>query len=140
MYKRILLILIFILSVIILSISIKTYRITKKISHNPNFVTKLILPNNDNPIELVYTDYGFGLFVASKDGTLAALLGASPGASTSVQAMITVIERCFANQINSQGWQEKIKQLVPSYGESLIENATLLKQVRQRTLATLKLV
>ena len=78
--------------------------------------------------------------VASKDGTLAALLGASPGASTSVQAMITVIERCFANQINSQGWQDKIKQLVPSYGESLIENATLLKQVRQRTLTTLKLV
>ena len=70
MYKRILLILIFILSVIILSISIKTYRITKKISHNPNFVTKLILPNNDNPIELVYTDYGFGLFVASKDGSV----------------------------------------------------------------------
>jgi malate dehydrogenase (quinone) len=78
--------------------------------------------------------------VASKDGTLAALLGASPGASTSVQAMITVIERCFANQINSHNWQGKIKQLVPSYGESLIENATLLKQVRQRTLATLKLI
>jgi malate dehydrogenase (quinone) len=77
--------------------------------------------------------------VASKDGTLAALLGASPGASTSVQAMITVIERCFASQINSQGWQAKIKQLVPSYGESLIENASLLKQVRQRTLTTLKL-
>jgi malate dehydrogenase (quinone) len=77
--------------------------------------------------------------VASKDGTLAALLGASPGASTSVQAMITVVERCFANQINSQGWQDKIKQLVPSYGESLIENKNLLAQVRQRTSRVLKL-
>ena len=77
--------------------------------------------------------------VASKDGTLAALLGASPGASTSVQAMITVIERCFASKLHSQGWQEKIKQLVPSYGQSLIDDAALLKQVRNSTLTTLKL-
>ena len=35
--------------------------------------------------------------------------------------------------------QQKIKQLVPSYGESLIENADLLKTVRSRTLSTLKL-
>jgi malate dehydrogenase (quinone) len=77
--------------------------------------------------------------VAAKDGTLAALLGASPGASVSAQAMIDVLERCFAAQLNSENWQQKLKQLVPSYGESLIENADLLKQVRQRTLSTLKL-
>ena len=77
--------------------------------------------------------------VAAKDGTLAALLGASPGASVSVQAMIDVLERSFATQLNSAKWQEKIKQLIPSYGESLIENSGLLKQVRQRTLSTLKL-
>ena len=78
--------------------------------------------------------------VAAKDGTLAALLGASPGASVSVQAIITVLERCFSAQLNSADWQQKLKQLVPSYGESLIENAGLLKQVRQRTLNTLKLL
>jgi len=77
--------------------------------------------------------------VASQDGTLAALLGASPGASVSVQAMIDVLERCFANQLKTSAWQQKIKQLVPSYGESLIENANLLKIVRTRTLSTLKL-
>jgi malate dehydrogenase (quinone) len=77
--------------------------------------------------------------VASKDGTLAALLGASPGASVSVQAMIDVLERCFSAQLNSADWQRKMKQLVPSYGESLIENAGLLKLVRQRTLSTLNL-
>jgi malate dehydrogenase (quinone) len=77
--------------------------------------------------------------VASQDGTLAALLGASPGASVSVQAMIDVLERCFSAQLNSAAWQQKMKQLVPSYGESLIENAGLLNQVRQRTLATLLL-
>jgi malate dehydrogenase (quinone) len=77
--------------------------------------------------------------VASKDGTLAALLGASPGASVSVKAMIDVLERCFAQQMQSKAWQEKVKALVPSYGESLVDNAALLKQVRQRTHTTLKL-
>jgi malate dehydrogenase (quinone) len=78
--------------------------------------------------------------VASKDGTLAALLGASPGASVSVQAMIDVLERCFSTQLKTAEWQQKIKTLVPSYGESLIDDAGLLKQVRQRTLSTLKLL
>ncbi len=77
--------------------------------------------------------------VASKDGSLAALLGASPGASVSVQAMIDVLERCFAVQMQNAVWTEKMKQLVPSYGESLIENANLLKLVRKQTLNTLKL-
>jgi malate dehydrogenase (quinone) len=54
--------------------------------------------------------------------------------------MIDVLERCFSAQLNSENWQQKLKQLVPSYGESLIENAGLLKQVRQRTLTTLKLL
>ena len=53
--------------------------------------------------------------------------------------MIDVLERCFATQLNSADWQQKMKQLVPSYGESLIENADLLKTVRNRTLVTLKL-
>lgn len=78
--------------------------------------------------------------VASEDGSLAALLGASPGASVSVPAMIDVLERCFSTQLKTATWQQKMKQLVPSYGESLIENADLLKTVRNRTLNTLKLI
>jgi len=77
--------------------------------------------------------------VTSKDGTLASLLGASPGASTSVQAMIEVIERCFRSRMHSAEWKQKMKEMVPSYGESLDENVRLLHQVRKRTLATLKL-
>ena len=73
--------------------------------------------------------------VAAKDGTLAALLGASPGASTSVQAMISVLERCFAARLDTK----KLKQLVPSDAESLINDASLLKTVRQRTRQTLGL-
>jgi malate dehydrogenase (quinone) len=77
--------------------------------------------------------------VAAKDGTLAALLGASPGASVSVQAMVDVIERCFSEKVKNEQWAQKLKTLVPSYQQSLIEDANLLKQVRARTLATLKL-
>lgn len=77
--------------------------------------------------------------VASKDGTLAALLGASPGASTAVQAMINVIERCFPHQLQEKHWRERLKELIPSYGESLIENADLLNTVRSRTLSVLNL-
>ena len=74
--------------------------------------------------------------VAAKDGTLAALLGAS----VSVQAMIDVLEHCFSAQLNSADWQQKLKQLVPSYGESLVENAGLLKATIARTLKTLYLL
>jgi malate dehydrogenase (quinone) len=77
--------------------------------------------------------------VTSQDGTLASLLGASPGASTSVQTMIDVIKRCFSSSVATADWQQKLKQMIPSYGESLDENEALLHAVRDRTLATLKL-
>lgn len=78
--------------------------------------------------------------VAAKDGTIAALLGASPGASVSVLAMLQVIEQCFSHQLTDKNWATTLKTLVPSYGESLITDADLLKKVRTRTLKTLKLI
>ncbi|PKO25364.1 MAG: malate dehydrogenase (quinone) [Betaproteobacteria bacterium HGW-Betaproteobacteria-8] len=77
--------------------------------------------------------------VATSDGSLAALLGASPGASVSVQAMLDVLQRCFAGQMASTEWQGKLKALIPSYGESLVDDAALLQRVRQRTLSGLDL-
>lgn len=77
--------------------------------------------------------------VASRDGTLASLMGASPGASVSVHAMVEVIERCFKTRMKSAEWQHKMKEMMPSYGESLVENAALLREVRRRTLSVLKL-
>ena len=75
--------------------------------------------------------------VTAPDGSLAVLLGASPGASVSVQAMIDVIERCFANRLGD--WQPKLKQMIPSYGESLDDNVELLHKVREHTLDVLGL-
>jgi malate dehydrogenase (quinone) len=53
--------------------------------------------------------------------------------------MIDVIERCFSDKLESGGWKEGLKAMIPSYGESLIENADLLRTIRQDTLSTLKL-
>lgn len=77
--------------------------------------------------------------VASEDGSLAALLGASPGASVSVKAMLDVLQRCFPAQLQSRQWQDALKAIIPSYGESLIDNADLLSRVRSDTLSTLNL-
>ena len=76
--------------------------------------------------------------VASADGSMAALLGASPGASVAAQAMIEVLERCFADRL-PEDWKDRLKALVPSYGESLVENAALLERIRPQVLSTLGL-
>lgn len=77
--------------------------------------------------------------VAAADGSLAALLGASPGASIAVPAMVQVVEKCFKEQLATPEWQERMQRLIPSYGQSLIQNAELLDKVRQHTLSTLGL-
>ncbi len=77
--------------------------------------------------------------VSTADGSLAALLGASPGASTAVNTMVNVIERCFAERLITGNWETKLKQMIPSYGESLIDDPELAKRVRNYTQTTLGL-
>ncbi|MFC6668892.1 malate dehydrogenase (quinone) [Marinobacterium aestuariivivens] len=77
--------------------------------------------------------------ITARDGSLAALLGASPGASTAVNTMIGILERCFPEQMASVDWQSRMKAMVPSYGQSLVEDPVLLQQVRERTLSVLQL-
>lgn len=78
--------------------------------------------------------------VSSADGSISALLGASPGASTSVPIMIQLIERCFKNHINTAEWQQRLKQMIPSYGESLANNEALSEVTRARTSKVLGLI
>jgi malate dehydrogenase (quinone) len=77
--------------------------------------------------------------VAAGDGSLAALLGASPGASTSVSVMIDVLKKCFPVQMESEAWQTKLKEMIPSYGQKLSEDAALCRAVRERTTKLLEL-
>jgi malate dehydrogenase (quinone) len=60
--------------------------------------------------------------VASKDGSIAGLLGASPGASTAAPIMLGVLEKVFKDKVATPAWQEKLRQIVPSYGTKLNEN------------------
>ncbi|WP_166359355.1 malate:quinone oxidoreductase [Pseudomonas akapageensis] len=69
--------------------------------------------------------------VASKDGTIAALLGASPGASTAAPIMLTVLERTFQDRIKTPEWQAKLKEIVPSYGQKLNNNLELTNRIRE---------
>ncbi|WP_095147889.1 malate dehydrogenase (quinone) [Pseudomonas sp. Irchel s3a18] len=57
--------------------------------------------------------------VASEDGSIAGLLGASPGASTAAPIMLTVLEKVFKDKVATPAWQEKLRQIVPSYGTKL---------------------
>ena len=77
--------------------------------------------------------------VAAADGSLAALLGASPGASTAVTIMLEVLERCFAERLNSPSWRERLQQLLPSYGSDPVRDASVLQTMRSRSNAELGL-
>ena len=74
--------------------------------------------------------------VSSKDNTLAALLGASPGASTSVSIMLNLIEDCFPMRI---GWDRKINQMIPSYKNALHLNTELFYDVEDDVSTVLEL-
>ena len=77
--------------------------------------------------------------VSAADGSIAALLGASPGASTAVAIMLDLLKRCFPDKMKTTAWQDKIRQMVPSYGQSLVNNEILYRQSGKRTAAMLEL-
>lgn len=75
--------------------------------------------------------------ITGADGSIAALLGASPGASTAVPVMLDILAKCFPSQMPE--WEPKIKEMIPSYGLSLMENPDLLREVHKSTAQTLGL-
>jgi malate dehydrogenase (quinone) len=75
--------------------------------------------------------------VAHKDGSIAGLLGASPGASTSVAAMLDVLETCFPEKFVE--WKPAITKLVPSFGVDLSANRAAAAKSLRRTAATLRI-
>ena len=78
----------------------------------------------------------FGTEVVSHaDGTIAGLLGASPGASTAVAAMLNVLATCFPSKKSS--WGTKISALVPSYGTALATDSAAARASLKRTAAVL---
>lgn len=76
--------------------------------------------------------------VVNKDGNIASLLGASPGASTSAFAMIMVLEKCFGGKLQNE-WKEKLLEMIPAYGKKLAEYPELIKKVRDYSKEKLEL-
>lgn len=76
--------------------------------------------------------------IAGAEGSVAALLGASPGASTAVHIVMNVLEKCFPEYV--EDWEPKLKEMIPSYGKTLSDNPELVDEVLTNTSKTLGLV
>ena len=70
--------------------------------------------------------------VSSSDGSLAVLLGASPGASTAVSIMLEVLQKCWADKMSSEPWKNKLKQLLPTFGKNLRKDVSSFIAIRDR--------
>ena len=73
--------------------------------------------------------------VASEDGSMSGLLGASPGASVAVSVGLDVIKKCFPSKV--AGWTPKLREMIPSFGETLNSDAG---KARQNTAYTAKVL
>ncbi len=76
--------------------------------------------------------------VTAADGSLAAVLGASPGASVSVSIILGVLQKAFKNDVPA--WKGKIAEMIPSFGRSISDDPELCRIVREETAATLHIV
>jgi len=70
--------------------------------------------------------------VSSSDGSITALLGASPGASTAVSIMLEVLKISFADKMANEDCQNQIKKLVPSFASQQSSDRTFFEDIRQR--------
>ena len=77
--------------------------------------------------------------VSDDDGTVAALLGASPGASTAAPIMLQLLEKVFHEKMQTAAWQAKIKAVVPTYGSRLNEHPQAIEETLAHTSEVLEL-
>ena len=75
--------------------------------------------------------------INSNDGSIAGLMGASPGASIAPAAMLEVLERCFGGRMAE--WAPKLREMIPSYGQRLVKNEALFQEQWDRSQKALKL-
>ncbi len=92
---------------------------------------QVIMPDADKGGKLE-----FGTKVVA-DGSIAAVLGASPGASVAVAVVLDVLGKLYKNQMPA--WETKLREIIPSYGKSIADDAELCRRVRADTAAALHL-
>jgi malate dehydrogenase (quinone) len=76
--------------------------------------------------------------VAAEDKSLVALLGASPGASTAAFIALCVLEKCFASELTESSWLPKLREIIPTFGIDLAQDADACRKTRADTAAILK--
>lgn len=96
---------------------------------------QIIKPDGEGGGTLVF---GTEVLVA-QDKSIAALLGASPGASTAAFIAIEVLQKCFADRLTESAWLPRLKQIIPSFGIDLRTDADTCRAIRASTAATLNL-
>ena len=77
--------------------------------------------------------------IAAEDRSLVALLGASPGASTAAFIAIGVLQKCFPGELTESAWLPKLKQIIPTYGIDLRQDADACRRTRAETAPLLKI-
>jgi malate dehydrogenase (quinone) len=71
----------------------------------------------------------FGTEVLSdQDKTLSALLGASPGASVSVNIILEIVQDCFSHLLKTEAGHKRMKAMIPSYDENLTDPSMVTRQ------------
>ena len=77
--------------------------------------------------------------VAASDGSLATVLGASPGASTAVSIILQVLEKSFPQKMESAEWKARLAEMVPAYGIDLKQDRDAWAALGAKAAAQLKL-
>lgn len=110
---------------------------------NENQWTKIVAGQR---VQIIKPDNGlhgvlrFGTeLVRSSDQSLAAVLGASPGASIAASVALQVVEKCFPQNVTPAGWLPRLKEIFPAYGVDLKASPELCRDVRRETAQTLKI-
>ena len=94
-------------------------------------------------VQIIKREQGRGVLkfgtevLCSNDGSLSAVLGASPGASIAASVALQVVERCFKDRLSQ--WQERLREIFPSYGINLREDRQAVYNSRARTTKALQL-
>jgi malate dehydrogenase (quinone) len=96
---------------------------------------EVIKPDKDHEGVL---EFGTEL-IGSEDRSLVALLGASPGASTAAFIGLGVLRKCFPDRLTGGRWLPKPKEIIPTYGVNLIEDAAACDRIRADTAPVLKI-
>jgi malate dehydrogenase (quinone) len=96
---------------------------------------QIIKPDKDREGAL---EFGTEL-VGSEDRSLVALLGASPGASTAAFIALGVLKKCFPDRLTDSAWLPKLREIIPTFGVNLIEDAAACDRIRAETSPVLKI-